>query len=180
MKGIVFTELLDMIEDKFSYDMVDQLLLETDLPSGGTYTSIGTYDHTEMVNLVLKLSEKTGIPAADLLYAYGRHLFRVFSKNYAHFFAGASSGFDFLGSIHDYIHVEVRKLYPDAQLPHFDIVRESERSMRMIYSSDRKMSTLALGLIDECMVHFNEKVTVTSTFLTDDGSKVVFHIIKNE
>ena len=52
MKGVVFNVFLEMVEDHFSYNMVDDLLLSLDLPSGGSYTSIGTYDVNEMVSLV--------------------------------------------------------------------------------------------------------------------------------
>ena len=41
MKGIVFTEFLEMVEDQ----------------SGGAYTSVGTYDHNEIFRLVNCLSE---------------------------------------------------------------------------------------------------------------------------
>ena len=47
MKGVVFTEFIEMVEDKFSADIADQIIEEADLPSGGVYTSVGTYDHAE-------------------------------------------------------------------------------------------------------------------------------------
>ena len=45
MKGIVFTEFLEMVEDKFSADMVDDIIDDCDLASGGAYTAVGTYPH---------------------------------------------------------------------------------------------------------------------------------------
>lgn len=178
MKGIVFTELLEMIEAKFGYTTVDELLNETDLPSKGIYTAIGSYDHSEIVILVTKLSEKSNIPVPDLVYVFGRHLFIIFTKSYAHFFNHATGAFDFLGSVENYIHVEVKKLYPDAQLPHFKITQLTDKKMEMIYSSDRKMAALAHGLIDECFAFYNETAEVSITPLTDDGSRVVFEIVK--
>ena len=70
MKGIVFTEFFEMVEQKFDYTMVDKLLANTELPSGGIYTSVGTYSHTEMVSLVVKLSQETSIPIPDLLRVF--------------------------------------------------------------------------------------------------------------
>lgn len=178
MKGIVFTELLEMIEAKFGYETVDELLNETDLPSKGIYTAIGTYDHSEIVALVVKLSEKSKVPVPDLIYTFGRHLFITFSKSYAHFFTDTTNAFGFLGSIENYIHAEVKKLYPDAQLPHFEIKQLTDKKMEMIYSSDRKMADLAHGLIDECFAYYNETAEVSITPLTEDGSRVVFEITK--
>jgi len=60
MKGIVFNEFIEMVEDKFGEDMVDDIIDESDLPSGGAYTTVGTYDHGELVTMVVKLSEFQG------------------------------------------------------------------------------------------------------------------------
>lgn len=35
MKGIVFTEFLDMVEEKFGYGVVDQIITESKLESNG-------------------------------------------------------------------------------------------------------------------------------------------------
>lgn len=178
MKGIVFTELLEMIESKFGYATVDELLNETDLPSKGIYTVIGTYDHSEIITLVTKLSEKCDIPVPDLVYTFGRHLFIIFTKSYAHFFNQATDAFDFLGSVENYIHAGVKKLYPDAQLPHFEIKQRTDKKLEMIYSSNRKMADLAHGLIDECLAYYNETAEVIVTPLAEDGSRVAFEIVK--
>jgi hypothetical protein len=85
MKGIVFTEFFEMVEKKFGYQMVDNLLNNTELDSGGIYTSIGTYSHTEMANLVVNLSHQSNIPVPDLLRAFGGYLFETFTKTYHHF-----------------------------------------------------------------------------------------------
>lgn len=55
MKGIVFTEFLEMVADKFSADTVDTIIEEADPPSGGAYTAVGTYDFAEMASLVTKV-----------------------------------------------------------------------------------------------------------------------------
>ena len=56
MLGIIFTNLLDMVEDKMGYAMVDELLLSTGLD--GSYTGVGHYDFEELLKIVLALSEK--------------------------------------------------------------------------------------------------------------------------
>lgn len=178
MKGIVFTELLEMIEDQYGYELVDQLLLESDLPSGGTYTAIGTYNHIEMVTLVHKLSQKTQLPVPDLLRAYGRYIFGTFTRIYRPLVERATSAFDLLQSVHQYIHVEVRKLYPDAELPHFTVEQPAENRLIMHYESERKLSDFAQGLIEGCLAHFGDTATITKTDLTEDGSSVLFDIVK--
>ncbi len=178
MKGIVFTGLLDMVEEQYGYGLVDELLTENDLPSGGIYTTIGTYDHAEMVTLVRALQQKTGIPIPDLLRVYGHYTFRSFSRSYRMFIDQARSAFELLNSVQHYIHVEVRKLYPDAELPQFIIDKLTDETMIMRYESERKMADFAYGMIEGCLDHFQEKATIRMADLSGDGSRVEFTIQK--
>ncbi|MER0438781.1 heme NO-binding domain-containing protein [Emticicia sp. W12TSBA100-4] len=178
MKGIIFTEFFEMVEQKFDYTMVDKLLTNTQLPSGGVYTAVGTYSHTEMVSLVVSLSQETSIPIPDLLKVFGGYLFKIFSKSYSHFIENAPDAFTFLKSIHNYIHVEVRKLYPDAELPHFEIEHPQPNILVMDYHSIRKMSDLAFGLIEACLEHFEENASISQEVVNHDGSLVKFVIVK--
>lgn len=178
MKGIVFTELLEMIEDTYGYALVDQLLTESNLPSGGTYTAIGTYDHAEMITLVDGLSQKTQLPVPDLLRAYGQYMFVSFTKGYRPFVDRVDSAFGLLQSVHYHVHVEVRKLYPDAELPHFTVEQPAPNHLTMRYESERKLADFAHGLIQGCLTHYGEAATITQTNLTDDGKVVLFDIVK--
>jgi hypothetical protein len=176
VKGMVFTEFLEMVEDKFSPDMVDQIIEASDLPSGGVYTAIGSYSYEEMLQLVTELSKQTSIPVPDLVKAFGSHLFARFSVGHAHFFGGAKNSFDFLSGIEGYIHIEVRKLYPDAQLPTFNYEVDASQpdQMTMIYRSQRPFADLAEGLIHGCIQHFHENITVSRVNLADDGTSAKF------
>ena len=176
MKGIVFTEFFEMVEQAHGYEMVDQLIMDNDLPSGGIYTTIGTYDHREMVTLVVDLGKKTETPVPTLLHGFGKYLFGTFEKGYPMFFKAAANAFDFLESIEKYIHVEVKKLYPDAQLPRFETQRIDDNTLEMIYYSDRSMADFALGLIEKTFDHYKEKATITRENLVENGSQVKFLI----
>jgi len=178
MKGIVFTEFLEMVEQAHSYDLVDELLNENELPSGGAYTSIGTYEHQEMVTLVVSLSEKTKTPVPDLLNAFGQYIFGTFEKGYPAFFKAVPNAFAFLESIENHIHVEVKKLYPDAQLPRFKTNRVNNHTLEMIYYSDRTMADFALGLIEKTFEHYQEEVSIVREDLVENGSEVKFILTK--
>jgi hypothetical protein len=162
MKGMVFTEFMDMVETTFSANMVDDLIEDTQPPSGGAYTSVGTYDHTELVNMVVALSQRTGQPVPALIQAFGSYLFGRFFALYPSFFEGVSSALDFLEGIESVIHTEVRKLYPDAQLPSFECKRDPT-GLNMIYSSPRHFGDLADGLIRGAVAHFGDKLTISKT-----------------
>lgn len=172
MKGVVFTEFLEMVEDRFSANMVDDIIDDSNLPSGGAYTAVGTYPHEEIVALVAALSQRSGIAVSDLLKVYGEHLFGIFVRGYPGFFAGVSDAFDFLVGIEDIIHAEVRKLYPDAELPRFDVERLANgKELVLIYDSRRHFEDLAEGLMRGCVAHFGNEVDIRREVLGDGDSR---------
>jgi hypothetical protein len=166
MKGMVFTEFLEMVEDRWSPDMVDTLLDEVPLESGGSYTSVGVYGHEELVALVQGLSLRVGTPMPDLVRGFGAHLFGRFVAGHPKLFVGIDDAFDFLSRIEDMIHVEVLKLYPDASLPRFDIERDGDR-LTLIYRSSRHFEDLAHGLVEGCLAHYGERADIVRMPIVD-------------
>lgn len=168
---MVFTQFLEMVEDRFSPEVADAIIVRADLPSGGAYTSVGTYDHAEIIALVSELSQETGLPTPALVSAFGEHLFQRFSELYPRFFGDKTSAFDFLKSVEHYIHVEVRKLYPDAELPSLTCQFDGDR-MTIVYRSKRQMADLAQGLMRGCITHFDEAIEIDRQDDLEDGSTV--------
>jgi len=178
MKGIVFTEFLDMVEHKFGYEVVDQIIQDSDLESKGIYTSVGTYPHSEVVSLLMNLSDKVKIDPTVLLKEFGIYLFDTFLSSYPQFFTSVNNAFAFLHSIDNHIHVEVLKLYPDATLPKFISHETEDGSMIMTYKSERKMAALAEGLIERSIAHYGEDCSIDAESIKEDGSEVRFTIKK--
>lgn len=179
MKGIVFTEFLEMVADKFSDDMVDDIIDDSDLESEGIYTSVGTYSHKEIVKLVVSLSKRTDIEVEDLIRVFGQHLFGRFYQLHPAFFSENTGVFTFLESVEHYIHVEVRKLYPDASLPSFATEREGEKVLIMTYSSQHPFSTLAQGLLHGCLDYFKVDAEIIMKDLSaGKGTHAEFRIVK--
>lgn len=160
MKGIVFTEFLDMVDEAFGPVVTDAVIGDAELPSGGAYTAVGTYPCEEMVALVRMLERQTGTDMPELLKSYGRHLFGRFVVRYPELFEGYHDSFSMLESIDATIHMEVRKLYPDAELPRFDCQREGSDRLILVYRSLRPFADLAEGLIEGCARHFGEVLTI--------------------
>ena len=93
MKGIVFTEFFEMVEQKFGYEMVDTIINSSKLESEGIYTSVGTYPHSEIVQLLMNLSKETKIEPDILLKEFGLYIFDTFYKAYPQFFNTCNSLF---------------------------------------------------------------------------------------
>lgn len=177
MKGLVFREFLGMVEKEFGYETVDNIIERSDLPSKGIYTNVGTYKHEEMFALVAQLSKATNIPVNKLLVVFGKYVFTVFAKSYPVFFENKTNSFELLSDVEGKIHVEVLKLYPEAELPTFETHVLSDSEMTMKYQSRRKLSDLAEGLISGCLEHFNEEATIEKEYINEDGSVVLFRIM---
>lgn len=179
MKGIIFTEFLEMVESKFGLETVDTIIESANLPSQGIYTSVGTYDFNEMVGLVKELDAVTQIGLGELIYTFGHYLFASLGNAHPEVIQSYTSPLSMLYSIEDHIHVHVQKLYPDAELPTFKILEKTDTSLTMIYCSSRGLYRLAHGLIEKTFEHFNKTAMVTYEVLKEDGSEVKFHIVQN-
>lgn len=176
MKGIVFTEFIEMVEQRFSTSVAYRLLDECELSSGGAYTAVGTYDHRELVRLASKLSEISGLPLSALMKVFAEHLFGRFHVLYPVFFENVNSAFDFLTQVEDFIHPEVLKLYPDAELPRFETERPDRDTLVMTYHSTRHLGDLAQGLIEACIRHFGQPLQLRREDLPGAGQAVRFTI----
>jgi hypothetical protein len=174
MKGIVFTEFMEMLEAQHSQDVVEEVLDRVDLPSQGAYTSVGTYDSSEMVALVVETSAQTGIPVPELLRTFGHHLFGRFVGLFPVFFENMTTSLEFLPTVHSFVHLEVQKLYEDAELPTFETESSAPGHITMTYRSSRNLPDLAQGLIEASIAHFGDALTVHRAAHGTDPGAVVF------
>ncbi|WP_415886465.1 heme NO-binding domain-containing protein [Neptuniibacter sp. QD37_6] len=169
MLGIVFTEFMEMVEEKFSADVLDEVLETPGLKSDGVYTSVGYYDHKDMVKMVVELSKQVDVPVDDLIEAFGQYLFGILISKYPTLKENISSALDFLETVDGTVHKQVKKLYPEAELPEFDCERIDQSTLNLHYRSKRPFSILALGLIKGCGDFFGDKLEVTHTSREENG-----------
>ena len=179
MKGIVFTEFLDLVEERFGLEMVDAIISQSKLESKGVYTSIGTYSFSELLQLLQNLKIQTGISIDNLLLIYGEHFFSVIETNYKDLLSSYNDPIEMLASIENHIHVEVRKIYTDAELPTFIIKEKTKKTLILIYKSSRSLHHFGLGLMNKTFEHFNSKATIILEKIKKDGTEVKFIITKN-
>ncbi|MDB4297727.1 heme NO-binding domain-containing protein, partial [Flavobacteriaceae bacterium] len=110
MKGIIFTEFLELVEEKFGLEMVDTIIENSNLKSEGAYTAVGTYEFSEMLQLITHLSENTALAIDDLLMVYAEHLFKALIGMHPNLVSFYKGPMELLASIENHIHVEVKKI----------------------------------------------------------------------
>lgn len=178
MLGIIFTNLVEMIETTISYEMADEILEEANLSSDGIFTSVGHYPLEDVVEIVTLLSQKTEIPPDELIFAFGKYLFVKLIEGHKHIVRPDADLFDLLAELDSNIHVEVLKLYPNATLPTFTVVKREKEMIDMIYQSPRQLETLASGLIHGGAEYFKTEVTVDMNVLEKSPYRVQLTVKK--
>ncbi len=178
MKGVVFTEFLKMVDEVFSPEMTELIIIESKVESHGVYTSVGTYPHTEILQLVTALHKRTGAPVRDLVNAFGKYLFNAFTEQYPHFFENQYSAFEFLKGVDGYIHAEVHKLYPEALTPSVIADQKGDKHLDIEYQSECPFAELAGGLLEACVEHFKEDINIERPFTGKDGCSAKFSLVR--
>ncbi len=160
MKGVVFREFVDLVEERYGEDIVDRLLSHPGLSTGGAYTAVGTYDHAELLILIELLSQEIDVEPHELTIEFGKQLLDRLYKSYPHFVDPHDHAFDFLKTIDSVVHTEVKKLYSDAEVPEYHCEQLDDGVLVMDYRSSRPFADLAEGMLLGCIAHFNEPIEV--------------------
>lgn len=181
MKGIVFTEFVEMVEKDFGYETLDRVMTVDRLESKGIYTTVGTYSFEEMLILLTNLSEESSLSINELLHSFGRYFFQVITTNYKSILGSYDYPIDFLASLDSHIHVQVRKIYPDAELPRFDTLEKEKDKLKLRYTSTRGMAYFALGLMEKTFEHYGTNYEIKMhEAVPENLTDVLFDITIND
>lgn len=172
MKGLVFTTFYDYCETTYGEDFLDEVIAGAQLPHQGAYTSVGTYPFSEMTSLITALVAKSGEDLKPTLEAFGAHCFGTWVKSWPAQFDGKCL-FDVLASIDDFHEQEVRKLYPDAELPSFKVETRSPDRLVLGYHSCKPLADLAVGVITGAADYLQEPVRISSENAKGDSGNYV-------
>lgn len=172
VKGLVFTTFYDYCETTYGADFLDEVIADARLPHRGGYTSVGTYPFSEMISLITALVAKSGVDLKPTLEAFGAHCFATWVKNWPAQFDGKCL-FDVLASVDDFHEQQVRKLYPDAELPSFKVETRSPDRLVLGYHSCKPLADLAVGVIRGAAGYLHEPVRINSRNAKGDGGNYV-------
>lgn len=180
MKGIIFQEFILMVEALFSEEAADAMMTSSTLQTGGAYTCVGTYDPGEIIEMVGYLSVATGVAVPALLRTFGQYLFNSLTARYPQHLKNVTSTYALLSVLDNKIHVDVKKLYPDAELPIFEPSPGEAGVLTLVYRSRRPFADLAEGMIAGAIAHFNESISVTRCDLPcADGAHTRFTLTRS-
>lgn len=158
MKGVIFNSFEKFIIENFGEDAFDGILEETPMKTKDPFVGPGTYPDSDLLGMVMTASDHLQIPVEDAVKAFGKFLFGYLAAMTPKFVEIHDHPKDFLMTVEDVIHVEVRKLYDKAETPKFDYEELPENGLKIIYNSSRKMFTLMEGLIEGVGDYFGYEI----------------------
>jgi hypothetical protein len=168
MKGMVFTELMEFVEEQFGFDVADAVVEKSKTSTDGVFTQAGNYPFEDLLSLVVTLSEEVNVPVPDLVKAYGRHLFGIIVKLYPPMIAGFDNPLKFIAQVDTFIHPEVLKLYPDADLPEFQMISLDGNVLVIDYISAKGLVPFAEGLSLGCGDYFDRELDISYEVLEEE------------
>lgn len=157
MKGVLFNVVEDVVTEAMSEDAWDDIVDQAGV--SGSYTSLGTYEDTELVGLVGATADAADLSPDETLRLSGRLGFKHLVRRAPHLVDGLEDWKSVLRSLDDIIHPEVRKIYPGADVPGFDTTDDGD-ALVVVYTSKRGLCALADGLIVGCGEWFGKTLTV--------------------
>ena len=109
-----------------------------------------------------------------------RDRFNHFVEAHSETLGNVKSTEELLSQVENRIHVEVRKLFPDAELPTIGFVEVEPNVSEVVYQSQRPFADLAEGLITAAIEHFKDPIVLTrEDFPPADGTHAKFTMVRS-
>lgn len=170
MKGIIFNLVEDAVCEAHGEQVWDQLLTAAGLDGG--YTSMGDYPGEELHVLVGAASRALGVPTDEVVRSLGHGAALGLSVQYSQFFTPHGRSIDFVVTLNDVIHAEVRKMSRRADPPEFVFTRVDDAELLVEYRSRRGFCMLADGMLGGTATYFGEQATIVHEQCTHRGDPV--------
>lgn len=161
MKGIVFNYLEEFVDlnlgEFYWMQMLDKIGLNN---KERIYISPETYDDKDLFSIVKHVCESNNLNEEEIIISFGEHLASGFSRDYNAFFESCKNSIEFLMTVHDVIHVEVKKIYENATPPDFEYELIDKYTLKMRYKSKRMLIPLIKGMLKGVGDFYNETIKV--------------------
>lgn len=169
MHGVIFAELQNYAETKHGVGTWKALLEKANL-KGKTFFPVQSYPDSDAVALVVAASALTGLPVTAVLEDFGEFIVPGLIKMYGHLLKPGWQTIDVIDNTEETVHAVVRVKNPGAKPPRLKTVRRNKNEVALIYSSPRKMCSLAVGIGRGLAKHFREEVEITQPSCMHNGA----------
>jgi predicted hydrocarbon binding protein len=161
MHGLIFSELKKYVETKFD-SKTWQTLLEKAGLKGNLYLSASVYPDSDLISLVTKACEMTGLAPKAVLEDFGDFIAPDLVKQYAFLIKPEWNLVDFLCNTEETIHKVVR-FHPGVTPPRLVVRRIGDDRVTISYDSERKMCALLKGIVKGAARHYGKSVSIVES-----------------
>ena len=162
MKGIIFRSFLAFTRQEFGEVFVEDMF--SLVPSGteGAYSNVGTYPSSELLQMMGHVLEHYEGDAAELQSAFGEFTFARLASRYPDLVNQYEDAFQCVYDVDRTIHQNVRKLYPEAELPNMNArLQNNGQQLLLDYQSPRAFMHMAHGLLKGCLQHYGDSARLS-------------------
>jgi len=170
MKGVVFNILESFVCEGWGDEVYETILERCPLHTKEPFVGPGTYPDADLVIIAKATAHHLGLPLNDALRAFGAYSFPVLAGSVRELIADLTTPQALLHAVEGVIHVEVRKLYPEAKPPRFVVRDRPDGTLRLQYYSQRRLCAFLEGLFDGLGEHFDCDVLATKQACMHDGA----------
>ena len=142
------------------------------------YLPSGTYPDAEAVDLLQSIAAATGLPLREVLERFGRFLAPHLVKVAGRLVDPAWRTLDLIEHTETIIHEMIRSTNPGAQPPVLETLRPSPGEVQLVYSSQRQLCPLAVGLMHGIAEHYRERLDVEEPSCMARGAPFCSFVIR--
>lgn len=169
VKGLVFV----LLENQIVADHGDEAWERVQRRAGLEHVTYGPRDdhpHEDLLALLEAAEPLVGHTGRDLQRWFGRRALIQLASEFYRFFRAHDTTVSFAAALNEEVHPAVRKRYPGAEVPVFQIDDDPrEGDLRLRYDSDRGLCSFAEGLIEGTGQLYGEKVTIEQPCCVHEG-----------
>ena len=158
MHGMIMDMLQRFVIDTYDRDTWKQLLANAGVKNK-IYYPIMDYSDAETVQLVVTASEMTGLDVQTILGVFGEYIADDLLQMSAILLKPDWQTLDFLENVEEIIHRLIRSAWK-AHPPVLNFQRTAPNQITLRYTSQRKMCSVAKGIVRGVAKHYNQPLTV--------------------
>ncbi len=174
MKGIILKSYLQHVENSYGIEVLNLAIDRCKLESGGLYINMLTYNDEEINSLITETSSIVNKSANQVEQEFGNHFFNDLLNEYGSYFEKSNMK-DFIHYLNNYIHPEIDSSIDGAITPKFKLDERNDYFI-LTYTSERKMSYFALGLLLACNNYFDNEYEIKLSEISGKNTYFEFHV----
>lgn len=179
MHGLIFFYIQKFADSAAHGDQGGFTVRSSVATTAARYLPSGVYPDAEAVELLKSIADSSGHPLREVLELFGRFLAPHLVKVAGRHVDPAWRTLDLIEHTEAIIHEMVRSTNPGAQPPVLEAARASHDELHLVYSSQRQLCALAVGLMHGLADHYHERLDVEEPSCMERGDPFCSFVIRS-